>query len=117
MRAGATARSGNRTVPEYVPGTKEGVGVKPREEVKTPRRYKVLMHNDDYTTMQFVVEMLQSVFRRTHADAMRIMLRIHKGGVGVCGVYPAQIAETKIAVVHERARSSGFPLLCTMEEE
>jgi len=109
--------SGHKTVPEYVPGTKEGVGVKPREETKVPRRYKVLMHNDDYTTMEFVVQVLQAVFRRPHADAVRIMLRIHKGGVGVCGVYPSQIAEVKIAAVHDLARSHGFPLLCTMEEE
>jgi ATP-dependent Clp protease adaptor protein ClpS len=104
-------------VPEYIPGTEEGVGVKPREETKVPRRYRVLMHNDDYTTMEFVVEVLQSVFRMRHTDAMRIMLRIHKGGVGICGVYPAQIAEAKIATVHELARSRGYPLMCTMEEE
>lgn len=117
MSVGAAARSGSKAVPEYVPGTKEGVGVKPRQEAKQPRRYKVLMHNDDYTTMEFVVHVLQSVFRRTHPDAVRIMLRIHKGGVGICGVYPSQIAEVKIATVHELARSQGFPLLCTMEEE
>lgn len=104
-------------MPEYVPGTKDDVAVKPRSETKRPRRYKVLMHNDDYTTMQFVVFALETVFRRDRDDAVRIMLRIHKGGVGVCGVYPAQIAETKIATVHDMARSQGFPLMCTMEEE
>src|SRR5690606_14391525 len=80
----AGPRSSDGTVPEYSAGTAEGTGVRPRGETKVPRRYRVLMHNDDYTTMEFVVEVLQSVFRMRHTDAMRIMLRIQKGGVGIC---------------------------------
>ena len=97
--------------------SQEDVAEKERQETKEPSLYRVILLNDDYTTMEFVVQVLQAVFRRPHADAVRIMLRIHKGGVGVCGVYPSQIAEVKIAAVHDLARSHGFPLLCTMEEE
>ena len=87
------------------------------EEVQRPRRYKVLLHNDHYTTMEFVVEVLERVFRRPPVQAIRIMLEVHHNGVGVAGVYPAQIAETKIATVHDLAEANGFPLKCSMEPE
>ena len=102
---------------EYVPVRSERVLVKPRNEAEPPRRFKVLLHNDDYTTMDFVVFVLQTVFRKRHDDAMGIMLNVHRGGVGIAGVYPAQIAETKIETVRSMARQEGFPLLCTMEPE
>ena len=81
-----------------------------------PPRFKVLMHNDDYTTMDFVVAVLQEIFFKSPSEATGIMLAIHKQGVGECGIFPAQIAESKIAKVHGRARDQGFPLRCTMEE-
>jgi ATP-dependent Clp protease adaptor protein ClpS len=81
-----------------------------------PVRYKVLMHNDDYTTMEFVVSTLESVFRKPTAEANRIMLTIHNQGVGICGIYPHEIAETKVARVHNLARQAGFPLKCSLEE-
>jgi len=97
------------------PRTREGTAVKTDEEVQRPRMYKVLMHNDDYTTMDFVVEVLVSVFNMPKPRALVTMLSIHHGGVGMCGIYSAEIAETKIALVHDRARDEGFPLRCSME--
>jgi ATP-dependent Clp protease adaptor protein ClpS len=87
-----------------------------RSETVEPVLFKVLMHNDDYTTMEFVVQMLETVFRRPAIEAQRIMLNIHFRGVGMCGTYPFEVAETKVARVHHLARESGFPLRCSLEE-
>jgi ATP-dependent Clp protease adaptor protein ClpS len=87
-----------------------------QEDLQEPPMYKVLLHNDDYTTMEFVVEILQKVFHKSPAEATHIMLSVHKSGMGVCGVYMAEIAETKVEMVHHLARKSGFPLKCSMEE-
>ena len=86
-------------------------------KIKHPKRYKVLILNDDYTSMEFVVDILMSVFHKTYAEAEAIMLDVHKKEKGICGVYTHEIAETKVLVVHKRAKESGFPLKCTMEEE
>ena len=80
-----------------------------------PSLFKVLMHNDDYTTMEFVVNALETVFHLPPAEAHRIMLNIHTQGVGVCGTYPYEIAETKVARVHSLARQAGYPLKCSLE--
>ncbi len=100
------------------PLSRPGVGVDTAlaDEVKTPRRFKVLMHNDHYTTMDFVVEVLMHVFNKNHAEATVIMLAVHEKGVGVCGVYPLELAETKVAQVHTLARKEGFPLRSSIEE-
>ncbi|NCC24514.1 MAG: ATP-dependent Clp protease adaptor ClpS [Deltaproteobacteria bacterium] len=74
------------------------------------------MHNDDYTTMDFVVEVLNKVFHKTPAEAETIMMAIHSKGIGVCGIYTAEVAETRVAQVRRMAKGRGFPLLCTMEE-
>jgi len=79
--------------------------------------YRVLLLNDDYTTMDFVVEVLKYVFHKSEADANRIMFNVHQKGAGVCGLYPLEIAETKIDIVDSLARERGFPLKCTMERE
>ena len=102
-------------------------GTSGREDVVTERRtqtrtkkpsmYKVILLNDDYTPMEFVVELLKVVFHKQHAEATRIMLHVHQNGMGVAGVYPFEIAETKVKTVDELAREHQFPLKCTMEKE
>jgi ATP-dependent Clp protease adaptor protein ClpS len=94
-----------------------GVLTEPKERVDKPRLYKVLLHNDNYTTMDFVVSVLRNVFNKSAVTAVQIMLAVHRQGVGVAGVYTYEIAEDKVAKVTERARASQFPLLCTLEEE
>ncbi len=88
-----------------------------RQETKKPEMFKVLLLNDDYTTMDFVIEILESVFHKQPAEAYRIMMAVHTQGKGLCGVYPHEVAETKVASVVEHARSNGFPLLAAMEPE
>jgi ATP-dependent Clp protease adaptor protein ClpS len=85
-------------------------------KLKKPKMYKVLLHNDDYTTMEFVVFILQGIFHRSEAEAVQIMLHVHKNGLGVAGVYSYEIAETRIAQVETLARQHEFPLRCSMEE-
>ncbi|HET8734911.1 MAG TPA: ATP-dependent Clp protease adaptor ClpS [Anaeromyxobacteraceae bacterium] len=84
---------------------------------RPPPLYKVLLHNDDYTTMEFVVHVLETVFGHPSPVAMKIMLSIHHRGVGIAGVYPHEIAETKANRVMELARKAEYPLLCTVEPE
>lgn len=85
------------------------------ERVDLPRMFRVLLHNDDYTTQEFVVMILVSIFRKNDEDAERIMLSVHHLGVGVAGVYPKEIAESKMARVHRLAKAKSYPLLCSME--
>jgi ATP-dependent Clp protease adaptor protein ClpS len=94
-----------------------GVVSESQEQVKKPPLYKVLLHNDDYTSMEFVVHVLKAVFRKRESDAIRIMLAVHQQGVGVAGVYTYEIAEAKVDKVTQLARANEFPLLCTLEEE
>jgi ATP-dependent Clp protease adaptor protein ClpS len=89
---------------------------KSRPQTKPPQLYRVILHNDDYTTMQFVVEVLEGIFLKSPAEAHRIMMHVHTRGHGVCGAYPHEVAETKVSLVHERARTEGFPLRASMEE-
>ena len=102
---------------EYKSDSEELVTSETEDDVKEPPIYKVLLHNDDYTTMEFVVEVLMHVFNKPAAEATRIMLNVHKKGIGLCGYYPYEVAETKVETVHILARERGFPLKCTMEEE
>jgi len=85
-------------------------------KTQKPTLYRVILHNDDYTTMQFVVEVLETVFHKSPAEAHRIMMQVHTRGHGVCGAYPYEVAETKVALVHDLARQSGFPLRASLEE-
>jgi len=95
----------------------EGVVTESKQKLEKPPLYKVLIHNDDYTTMEFVVTVLQTVFHKSEGDAFKIMMAVHQQGVGVAGVYTFEIAEAKVNKVIEMARAREFPLLCTMEEE
>jgi len=88
-----------------------------KKKTKKPRRYKVVIHNDDYTTMEFVVLVLRSIFKLTPAASTRLMLAIHKTGVGVAGVYAREIAEMRMEQVLQLAADQGHPLQCTMEPE
>lgn len=94
-----------------------GVATKTRPKVKKPSMYKVLMLNDDYTPMEFVVHALQRFFNKAHEDAVRIMLHVHHRGVGICGVYTYEVAETKVNQVMDLARQHQHPLQCTIEKE
>jgi len=82
-----------------------------------PPRYAVVLHNDDYTTMDFVVEVLETIFHKPLPEAVRIMRQVHEKGAGICGVYTREIAEARVALVLSRAEAEGFPLLCTLERE
>ena len=91
--------------------------VDPKTKTKKPPFYRIIMLNDDYTPMDFVVQVLKSVFRHPHEDAIRIMLEIHHRGAGVCGVFTRDVAETKVEIVVGMARQSEYPLQCVMEKE
>jgi ATP-dependent Clp protease adaptor protein ClpS len=88
-----------------------------KRETRKPELYKVLLLNDDYTTMDFVVDVLESIFHKAPADAFRIMMAVHTQGKGLCGVYPHEVAETKVEAVVELARDNGYPLRAAMEPE
>ena len=94
-----------------------GTITRPRPKTKKPSLYLVLLLNDDYTPMEFVVLILQDVFNKTREDAMRIMLHVHNQGVGECGVYPFEVAETKVTRVMDTARKNQHPLQCVMEKQ
>lgn len=96
---------------------KEGVDAQTQDAVKEPPMYKVVLLNDDYTTMEFVVEILRVVFHKSIEESTRIMLKVHREGAGVCGIYTYEVAEAKVDTVHALARESGFPLKCTMERD
>ncbi len=85
-------------------------------ETKEPRFFKVLLHNDDYTTMEFVVSILENIFQKTVQEATKIMLHVHNDGVGIAGIYTKEICETKITIVHGLARRNDYPLRCSMEK-
>jgi ATP-dependent Clp protease adaptor protein ClpS len=101
---------GNTGTPEVITRTRT------QKKVKQPSQYRVLLHNDDYTTMEFVVHVLQSIFNHDEAEATQIMLHVHRKGIGVAGVYTKEVAETKVEQTHALAREHEYPLRCSMEE-
>jgi len=107
-------------VPEWEPDQgdehDEGVLTERRQKVKKPPLYKVVLHNDDYTTMEFVVFVLKSIFHKAEQEAVKIMLEVHEQGIGIAGTYTYEIAEAKVNKVTQMALANEFPLLCTMEE-
>ena len=98
-------------------GNASGVAVQTRTKTKRPSMYKVLMLNDDYTPMEFVVHVLERFFSKNREEATQVMLHVHRRGVGVCGVYTYEVAETKVNQVTEFARRNQHPLRCTLEKE
>ena len=108
--------AGSRQVADDQRGRRVIVEEDTEKKLEEPPMYRVLLHNDDFTTMEFVVEVLQRVFNKALSEATKIMLSVHNRGSGVCGVYPAQIAETKVDAVHQLARQNDFPLRCSIEE-
>jgi ATP-dependent Clp protease adaptor protein ClpS len=90
--------------------------VKHDQEIREPKQYRVFLHNDDYTTMDFVIEILVTVFHKPTAEATKIMLDVHKKGKGICGAYTYDIAATKVSQVHQMAIRQEFPLKCSLEE-
>ncbi|MFZ7126329.1 MAG: ATP-dependent Clp protease adapter ClpS [Desulfobacterales bacterium] len=102
---------------QHHPDSDVSVFSEQKHETKEPSMYRVILLNDDYTTMEFVVEVLVTVFNKPYDEATRIMLKVHREGSGICGVYTFEVAETKVETVHRLARDKGFPLKCTMERE
>jgi ATP-dependent Clp protease adaptor protein ClpS len=102
---------------KHNPHLDEETLVQEEQQTKKPPLYKVLMHNDDFTSMEFVVLVLIEIFHKSSAAAHQIMLAVHQQGLGVAGVFTREIAEAKINQVHNLARANEYPLLCTMEEE
>ncbi len=97
-------------------GPRVGLATRTRPKTKEPALYKVLLLNDDYTPMEFVVMVLQRFFRMSIEDATRVMLHVHQKGVGVCGMFPYDVAETKVTQVMDCARANQHPLQCTLEK-
>lgn len=104
-------------MPTYDPQHEDDVLTERKEKLQKPPLYKVLLHNDDFTTMDFVVFVLVQVFHKSEEEAIQIMLAVHHQGVGVAGVYTYEIAETKVNQVHNLAKAHEYPLLCSLEEE
>jgi len=104
------------SAPDDDPGTERGVATKVRPKTKKPSQYRVILLNDDYTPMEFVVGLLMAVFKKTQEEASRIMLNVHQDGVGVCGIYTFEVAETKVGQVLDAAKRAEHPLKCTLEK-
>jgi len=111
-KAGGNADGGNADGDD-----KTGTATKVRPRVKRPSLYRVLLLNDDYTPMEFVIEILREIFNRNPEDAFQIMMHVHKNGVGECGVFPYEVAETKVTRVMDLAHKNQHPLQCVMEKQ
>ena len=116
------ARLGDGGPPDGPPDTRDprregGVATQTRPTVERPQRFKVLLYNDDYTPMEFVVSVLEKVFGKGPSAATQIMLQIHRSGLGVAGVFVLEVAETRVATVHRMAEERGYPLRSGLEKE
>ncbi|MEE2672506.1 MAG: ATP-dependent Clp protease adaptor ClpS [Myxococcota bacterium] len=114
----AASGGGGQQPPRDPEREREGeVATRSRAKTARPPKFKVLLYNDDYTPMEFVVQLLEQIFGKSPAAATQIMLAIHKGGIGVAGVYVLEIAETKVAAVHRSAEERSYPLRAGLEKE
>ena len=109
--------SGGEGSPPSGPEREGGVATKVRKQAARPARFKVILHNDDFTPMEFVVMILEHIFGKNPSAATQIMLQIHRSGLGVAGVYVLEVAETKAATVHRLAEQRGYPLRAGVERE
>lgn len=116
MTAGSSGTGGDKTWGNDPDGD-SAVATEIEKKVTRPKLYRVLLHNDDYTTMEFVVIVLTTIFHHKEEDAIRIMLHVHNRGIGVAGIFSYEIAETKVKKTMDLARSHEFPLRCSMEPE
>ncbi len=98
------------------PASEGEVAVADKTDLAEPKLFKVLLLNDDYTSMDFVVDVLETIFNKNPAEAVRVMMKVHKEGKGLCGIYPREIAETKVRQVHFTAEAHDYPLKAIMEE-
>jgi ATP-dependent Clp protease adaptor protein ClpS len=103
--------------PDYNDDGGTGLALKPRVRTKKPAMYKVLLLNDDYTPMEFVIYILERYFNKSGDEATKIMLHVHQRGVGVCGIFTFEIAETKVSQVMDLAKKNDHPLQCTIEKD
>ena len=103
--------------PNPAPQHQDDLGLAERPSTRKPRRYEVVLHNDDYTTQEFVVYILETVFNKPQAEAFAIMMRVHQSGLGIAGIYTRDVAETKVKAARQLAEQNEFPLLVTMEPE
>jgi ATP-dependent Clp protease adaptor protein ClpS len=101
---------------QFVFGPDAGLQIKDETELREPKMFRIILHNDHFTTMEFVVEILVTIFHKSSQEAKRIMLDVHRRGSGHCGVYSLDIARTKVSQVHALARQHEFPLRCSVEE-
>ncbi len=101
---------------EFTLGTDGDLQAKEQTDLRPPQMYRVILHNDHFTTMEFVIDILVKIFHKPARDASSIMLDVHRSGSGICGVYSYDIARTKVSQVHALARAQEFPLKCTFEE-
>ncbi len=117
--AGLRLQSGdkNNSNDDRDDGNDAGLATKTRTKVKRPSLYRVLLLNDDYTPMEFVVAILQQIFNRDQDEAIQIMMHVHNHGVGECGIYPYEVAESKVTMVMDAARKNQHPLQCVMEKQ
>jgi ATP-dependent Clp protease adaptor protein ClpS len=100
----------------FIHGMDGDLQIKDQTELQPPQMFRVILHNDHFTTMEFVVDILEKIFHKNAREATRVMLDVHRGGSGICGVYSYDIARTKVSQVHALARAQEFPLKCTFEE-
>lgn len=98
-------------------GMERGVATKTREKTKKPSMYRVILMNDDYTPMEFVISILMGIFKKSQEEATQVMLNVHQTGIGTCGVYTFEVAETKVAQVMDAAKRNMHPLQCTLERD